>query len=75
MKDDKILDLAEKHLTPDFGDVLEFARALLLAASTAEPTASMLDAGAMQIAMNQQRVMTAEQKARLVYLAMMRAAT
>lgn len=75
MKDEEILDLAEKHLTPDFGDVLEFARALLYRASTAEPTASMLDAGAMQIAMNQQRVMTAEQKSRLVYLAMMRAAS
>lgn len=26
MTDDQILDLAEKHLTPDFGDVLQFAR-------------------------------------------------
>jgi hypothetical protein len=43
LTDEQILDLAEKHLTPDFGDVLEFARALLaaspvpMASSAGEP--------------------------------------
>lgn len=35
--DEQILDLAEKHLTPDFGDVLEFARAVLALAATQAP--------------------------------------
>jgi len=41
----------------------------------AEPTDEMLKDGAMQIAMNAQRVMTAERKAWYVYRAMLSAAT